>query len=166
MTMLDMTVGGFFTPHTDRGLGLVAKSLTSRIEELRDGMTATETLGKSYRETLNALYEVYQECSSENWDGYRAQAVSESDFKNAIRFLDTLPTVMPRPEISVDPDGEFAFEWYRSPESILTVSIGHFGRLSFAARIGRKRAHGTDYFADELPAVISENLERLYSQRY
>lgn len=166
MSMLDMTVGGFFTPHTDRGLSSVAKSLRSRIEELRAGMTATETLGKSYRETLNALYEVYQECLSENWDGYRAQTVSESDFKNAIRFLDTLPTVIPRPEISVDPDGEFAFEWYRGPDNILTVSIGRLGRLSFAARIGRRRAHGTDYFADELPAVISENLERLYSQTY
>lgn len=165
MTMLDITIGGFFSPHTDRGLSFVAKRLTSRIKELRDGMTETETLGKSYRETLNALYQSYEECLAENWDGYRANAVSESDLKNAIRFLDTLPTVIPRPEISIDPEGEFAFEWYRGPESVLTVSIGRRGRLSFAARIGRKRAHGTEYFADELPAVVLENLERIYSQR-
>lgn len=163
MTTLALAIDGFFSPHTDRSVGQVAERLRSRIKEVRDTMSETETLGKNYRETLEALRQSYAECSSENWDGYRARAVTESDLKTAIHFLETLPTVIPPPEISVDPDGEFAFEWYHGPENVLSVSIGRVGRLSFAARIGRKRTNGTEFFADELPRVIMENLERLFS---
>lgn len=165
MTTLALTIENIFSPHTDRGLSTVAQTLRSRLKEVRENMSQTETLGKSYRETLDALHQSYAECSSENWDGYRARAVTESDLKAAIHFLETLPTVIPPPEISVEPDGEFAFEWYRGPHDVLSVSIGRMGRLSFAARIGRRRRHGTEYFADELPTIIAENLERLFFRR-
>jgi len=156
-------IDGFFSPHTDRGVSNEAAVLRDWIKELRNHMSVTETLGKSYRETRGSLIENYRECLSENWDGYAAKPTTEADLVTAIRFLDTLPTSIPRPEVSVDPDGEFAFEWYNGPRNVLSVSIGNLGRISYAAHVGRKRYHGTEYFADELPVVIIENLEKLFS---
>jgi hypothetical protein len=156
------TIDGFFSPHTDRGVSCEALVLRERIKELRNHMSVTETLGKNYRETRASLIENYKECLSENWNGYGAKPTTEADLMTAIRFLETLPTSTPLPEVSVDPDGEFTFEWHNGPRNILSVSIGHLGRISYAAHVGRKRYHGTEYFGDEFPAVIIENLEKLF----
>jgi hypothetical protein len=132
------------------------------MNKLREDLSETETFGKAFRDTFSALRHAYVECSSSNWDGYGAVAASAADFKTAIQFLCTLPPSTPSPEISIDPDGEFAFDWYRGTD-VLSVSIGHLGRLSYAAHFGRRRVHGTEYFADELPEAIAENLQKLFS---
>jgi hypothetical protein len=158
-----MAIDGSFSPHTDRGVSSEAAVVRRQIKELRDHMTVTETLGKSYRETRSSLLEIYKDTLTENWNGYEAKATMEADLFTALRFLDTLPMSIPRPEVSVDPDGEFAFEWYNGPRNVLSVSIGQLGRISYAAHIGRKRYHGTEYFSDELAACIIENLEKIFS---
>lgn len=160
--ILATTIDGFFSPHTDRGVSSEAAVLRGQMKDIRNNLSETETLGKSYRETRSALIECYRERLSENWDGYGARPVAFADLQTAMRFLDTLPTSMPRPEVSVDSDGEFAFEWYHGPRNVLSVSIGHLGRISYAAHIGRKRYHGTEYFADELSPIIMENLGKLF----
>ena len=157
-----LAIDGFFSPHTDRGVSDEAADLRTRMRRVRDDMSETETLGKSYRETLDALLGSYFERLCNNWDGYGAKPVTDADLYASIRFLDTLPPSLPSAEVSLDPDGEFAFDWYKGSD-VLSVSIGRLGRISYAAHFGRSRTHGTEYFADELPKVITENLERLFS---
>jgi len=151
-----------FSPHTDRGVSEDALTMRRRISELYDDMAVTQTVGQRLYEIYNALWENYNECSIENWDGYGAESVTEADLDAAFRFLRTLPTSIPSPEISVDPDGEFAFEWYRGND-LLSASIGRLGRISYAARFGHRKVHGTEYLGDEAPHVIITNLERLFS---
>ena len=162
MTAIALSIDGFLSPHTDRGVGADAVVLQSRIKELRKDLSHSETLGKTYRETIEALITTYRECIAEDWDGNGAAAATLADLSVAERFLRTLPTSVRSPEISVDPDGEFAFEWYNDGD-VLSVSIGHGGKISYAARFGRSRIHGTEFFSDEVPRVIAENLERLFS---
>lgn len=162
MTAIALRIEGFFSPHTDRGVSADAVVLRSRIKEVRKDISDSETLGKTYREALEALITTYRECMAEDWDGSGAAAATLVDLSAAERFLRTLPTSVRSPEISVDPDGEFAFEWYNDGD-VLSVSIGRDSKISYAARFGRSRIHGTEFFGDEVPRVITENLERLFS---
>jgi hypothetical protein len=162
--VMSVAIDGLFSPHTDRGVSAAAKVVRNQIDEVRQKMSETETLGRKYREALEALQESYAECARDNWNGYGAKAATTANLFIAVRLLGTLPPSLPTPEISVDPDGEFAFEWYKGRSNVLSVSINQTGKLSYAASIGRKTFHGTDFFADEFPKSISENLERLFSE--
>jgi len=64
--------------------------------------------------------------------------------------------------VSVDPDGEIAFEWHKKPRYVLSVSIGKYGEFSYAGLFGRRKTYGTEYLEDEFPRVVSTNLERLF----
>lgn len=159
-----LAIDGSFSPHTDRGVSGEAALMSRRMKELRDHMTVPQTLGKSYRETRSSMVELHKGALSENWNGYGAKPTTEADLFTALRFLNTLPMSTPSPEVAVDPDGEFSFDWYNGPRNVLSVSIGQSGRISYAAHIGRKRYHGTEYFSDELPVAIIENLEKVFSR--
>ena len=63
-----------------------AKVLRTRLTEVRDDMSKTETLGKNYRETYNELIRSTNECWSHNWDGYGAKAVSLNSIYFAVHF--------------------------------------------------------------------------------
>jgi hypothetical protein len=157
-----IAIDGWLASFTDGGVSTEAKTLREKIDDVRDEMYETETLGKGHRDTIDALMESYLECCSDDWDGYGAKAVTEGDLATALRFLDALPSTIPPPEVSVDPDGEFAFDWYNG-SNVLSISVGQLGRISYAAHFGKRRAHGTEYFSDELPAGITQNLARLFS---
>ncbi len=162
MTTIAMRFDGFLTPHTDRGIGNDAVVLQGRFLDFRREISHSESLGKSYRDARNALLEAYWECGTNNWDGYGAAAVSLGDLCTAMKFISILPTSIPTPEVSVDPDGEFSFDWHNKDCDVLSLSIGLHGRISYAARFGESRTHGTEYFADELPPAVIANLERLF----
>ncbi len=113
-------------------------------------------------EALEALGEVYEECS-ENWDGYGASAVGLDTYLESRRFLQLIPTTLPFPEITIEPDGEIAFEWYEGPRMILSVSVGSDNALTYAGLFGINKTHGMEYFGDELPATILSNLQRQFA---
>ncbi len=114
-------------------------------------------------EVLKALGEVYEECSEDNWDGYGASAVGVDTYLESQRFLQLLPTTIPFPEITVEPDGEIAFEWFEGPRRVLSISVGSENILTYAGLFGINKTHGTDYFGDVLPATIVSNLQRLFA---
>jgi hypothetical protein len=100
---------------------------------------------------LKMLKEIWEETREENWDGYGASPVSVLAFLNARAFLSNLPTTVPIPEITVEPDGEIAFEWYLQPRWVFSVSVGSNNELTYAGLFGRNKIHGTEYFENELP---------------
>jgi len=164
MTVNQLAIESFLSPHTDRGVSEDASRLRERISDLLTDLVQSVTLGASYREVSSALEEAYEEHSSENWDGYGAKAISPASYNLAFRFLETLPLSLPAPQVSVEPDGEIAFEWYMGPRRVFSVSVGAHGDLSYAGLFGRSTAYGTEFFGDELPQKIVENLDRLFSQ--
>jgi hypothetical protein len=66
--------------------------------------------------------------------------------------------------VSAHPDGELAFEWYRDPRLVLTVSVNRAGYVSYAGLFGPNKVHGKEYFLDKLPEAITNNLRRLFAQ--
>lgn len=72
----------------------------------------------------------------------------------AVIFLMTMPSDLPLPEISVDPDGEIALDWCRG-EDMLSLSLGASGRLSYAWNIEDEARHGTEVFDGVLaPSIL------------
>jgi hypothetical protein len=118
---------------------------------------------KKRRDSLNIkLNEIYKECSVANWDGYQAVPVKKSLRKTVERFLDALPSTIPDPEISVDPDGEISLDWCSAPDKMFSISLGSKGRLSYAGLNGEKRSHGIEFFQKDIPVSLIVQLREFY----
>lgn len=106
------------------------------------------------------LENIFEECSSDGWDGERAKPVSKEVLQNASIFFESLPPSVELPQIAAEPDGAVSLEWYRSPEKVVSVSVNPGGQLYYAAAIGERRRHGKESassgVSEELPALIAE----------
>lgn len=74
--------------------------------------------------------------------------------QNAKRFIDLLPLSFSPPEISVEGDGEIAFDWIRSKDYYLSLSIGNSDYCHYAAIIGPNRYHGKELIVDAFPETV------------
>lgn len=110
---------------------------------------------------FDELLKTAEECCKANWDGYGAQPVDDETCRLAYEFLTALPQDAPVPSVDAEPDGHLTFEWYRSPERTLSVSINAEGNLHFAALLGLTKACGTEPFAGEVPKIISDLIPRV-----
>jgi hypothetical protein len=157
---------GFWGSHTDRGVSKEAKDIRNSLELVRKEILKSFSLGESYKDALSALCEIAGQAAVSNWDGYGAAPINSLAIQQAFRLLKILPSTFQSPELSVDPDGEVSFEWHLEPRRVFSISVGPYGELSYAGLFGRSDAHGTEYFGDELPKPIVENLNRLFSRRH
>ncbi|MDA2925100.1 hypothetical protein MYX65_10720 [Acidobacteria bacterium AH-259-L09] len=146
------------------GVSEEADNIRQRLKKVLRDRLESITLGETYFEAFEALQDAFEECSSENWDGYGAAEIDLIAYAHALEFLEALPTTLPAPDVAVEPDGEIAFEWYVRPRWVFSVSVGRDNELTYAGLFGRSKTHGTEYFADELPKTIIENLDRLLSK--
>ena len=150
----------FFLP-TDRGVSDDVQALNLFVEEMLEDCSQSVII--STNESLQELYYLWDECSSENWDGYGAQPVNPDSFIEAERFIRALPTTIREPEVAVDPDGEISLEWYFEPRKVFSVSIGKRNEITYAGLYGLNKTYGREYFDDEIPKAIFDNLDRLFS---
>ena len=109
----------------------------------------------------SALGTAFESAQQRGWDDYGGAVVTPAALDRAHAFLALLPAALPAPtSVDVEPDGELAFEWYKSPAWVFSVSVGAGPVLSFAGLYGANVAHGREQFVDKLPAAIVENLQR------
>lgn len=113
-------------------------------QELDDARTAL----------LKTLRETWQQCQQSNWNGEGAEAISPETHDVARRLLESLPSDMPLPSISAEPDGQLNFEWYQSPRRLLSASISSNGTLYWAALIGSEDPRGSCQFVDQFPQTL------------
>lgn len=79
----------------------------------------------------------------------------------ACRFLNTLPSAIPAPEIDIDSDGEISFEWLIGRDRQLVVTLSGDGILSYAGVFGAAAKHGREEFEDAVPQELLESIRRL-----
>jgi len=151
-----------YIPFTDHGVSDDAKRLRNLFYENPSRSPSIKLEGR-FREASEAINSASKEASEDNWDGYGAQKIHEASLENAQAFLFALPTIIPLPEVSVDPDGEVSFTWQRSPRLVFSVSVSKNGVLNYAGLFGRNKTHGTEDFIQAIPKAITNNLERLFS---
>ncbi|MEA3447994.1 MAG: hypothetical protein U9Q98_06030 [Bacteroidota bacterium] len=112
---------------------------------------------------LEELEKVYEECSEANWDGYGAMPISRETYSKARKLPRMIPSSLPRPDISAEPDGEITFEWYKEKYSVFVISVGSNNLVTYAGLFGKSnKIHGTEYFADKLPEIIRHCIRRLF----
>jgi len=145
------------TGSSETSIGL-QKIIESTINDLRQAISWSRAC-----EPLEVLRETYSECADNDWDGYGAKAMTAATYDEAIRFLNSLPSNVPLPEIIPEPSGEIGFEWNNGINKILAASVGGTNMITYAGILGKSnKAHGTEIFNDSTPANILENIKRIY----
>ena len=116
----------------------------------------------SKKDALNRLSELAAECAEADWDGYGAEAVSQSTVERCTRFIRRLPEELPLPEISVEPDGEIALDWSPTLTQMFSVSIGTADRMACAWVNGTEHGHVVVSSNNgEIPSRILQEIQRI-----
>jgi hypothetical protein len=110
------------------------------------------------------LQAVWESCSTPDWDGYGALAVSQAVLLNGRRFLESLPRDLPAPSIGAEPDGVLTMEWHCSERRTLSVSVSSGEELHFAGLFGSNRVFGTETFPGQIPKPILDLVRRVYAK--
>jgi len=119
----------------------VLRMATRAFDDLKNGVTA----GTSW--VFNDLHALAAESNCE--------VREDATFALAQRFLLALPGHLPSPELSLDEDGEVAFDWRGDGSRLLHVTLRQDGRLSYACWLSpNDREHGTKVFLDAIPKAI------------
>lgn len=120
-------------------------------------------LGDRYRTLRSELVSACQEASARDWDGYSSMPVLPGAYERALAFVESLPSSVGPPEVSVHPDGEIAFEWQLGRDRVLTVTVGSTNLLRYALLDGVNTQYGREAFVRGLPSAILASLGRLFA---
>jgi hypothetical protein len=156
----------FLVFYPNHGVSNEAIKLVEAQREMQQEISNSFTIGERDYQVNLALIDTFIECSSNNWDGYGAKAVDFDNYVAARKFWNILPTTVPIPETSVDPDGEFIFEWYNGPRKIFSVIVEKGHQLTYAGLFGENKVYGNEYFEYELPTTILFNLQRALTETF
>lgn len=121
------------------------------------------TIVFGFSKAFEELQMTYDECRSENWDGYGALAVGEEAYFTAENFLKVLPLGTKTPSVGSEPDGHLTLEWYQSPRQTLSLSISSDGMVHYAGLFGSSRAYGSEPFFGKVPEIILDLIKRVPS---
>jgi hypothetical protein len=158
--------GGLLAPlSTSAGLSPDALTLTRSIERICLHLGESFSVRQTAEDAIASLDEAREQALSANWDGYGSKKIDPRAYSEAKHFLRALPTTTSPPEVTVDPDGEVSLTWTGGLRSIFSVSVGPAGRLSYAGLIGRGKVYGTEWFENEIPRAILDNLTATLATR-
>jgi hypothetical protein len=152
---------GLITPNRSTARSDSAERVSAIVEQIRMHLLASYAVRHGVEHALDELEATRDEASVEGWDGYGAKPMNREAYLKARRFLESLPTTAPQPEISADPDGDVALDWSFGPRKVLSVSINEKGRCIFACMRGYSTSRGTDWFDDGIPESIANALSQL-----
>lgn len=120
------------------------------IEMARDSIYASVSFGTpGNARPLNEL------TSTAFAHGLSQTSIGLTTYQRARTFLALLPFGIRSPEFSVDPDGEIAIEWYQD-ENVLSISLGHTGRLAYVFDHEGEVTSGTGYLSSAIPDELLE----------
>lgn len=140
-------------------------TVNAELNKLRRRVQRTASAAQSL--ALDALARAFADCSSPNWDGYGAAAVTWEVAARAQAFLNALPASLVAPDVVAEPDGALAVEWYFDKTLQLSISIGASGPLHFAGVIGHdygqpRVRHGMEPFETTVPAELLRYIHELH----
>jgi len=112
---------------------------------------------------ISAVDELSMENSSPNWDGYEAKPILRSVRDEAVRLIKMLPSDLPLPEVSPEPLGTIAFEWYKAKDNLFIASVSGKGIVEYAGLYGiGNRDYGTARIENTFPKIVSYHIRRLF----
>jgi hypothetical protein len=164
MTLLAAPVrrGGllFPLPPSD-GISSAAADLRNIVQMALSELARSIAIRRTAEAAIVELGNLQRIAAESNWDGYGALPLDRQSAEQAVKFLQALPTTVPVPDVSADPDGEVDLLWQVDPTRTISVSVGPTGRLSYAALMGTAQSYGTEWLANEIPQPILDTLARV-----
>lgn len=130
------------TPGASNEAKQVEQDLANTVREVK---ATTARVSAIYSELMSLVAE-------------RIDEVSGATLVKALEFAATLPSDVELPEVSIDPDGELAFDWFKE-SGLLSVSVGRTGRLTYAARLENLPTSDTVQLAGWLSSSLGEALK-------
>lgn len=112
------------------------------------------------------LDKIYEECSSPNWSGDGAEAISITAVQEAKALLYALPSWLPLPEASPEPDGDIALEWNFGKDRLMSLSFSGDNTIVYVAILGKmglttRKRHGTEIFNNRIPKEIIQWIRQI-----
>jgi hypothetical protein len=151
-------------PEHSSGQGRDAFWMSKSINEARQHFLTSVSLRSAVGAALDELLDAALEASAQGWDGYGARPVDPKTYARARRFIQALPTTVPKPEIGVDSDGEVSLDWLFGAGLVFSVSVGPSARLTFASLMGKRAIQGTEWLNDGIPAALLDELTRVATE--
>jgi hypothetical protein len=167
-----MSALAYNSPSVERFFNLDRRSVSTDANVIKNLL---ETVSKNFvnsisgerliLEPLRALQYLIGSCAINNWDGEGSEPIPFEAFEEAQQLLSVLPSQYATPEISPEPMGAIAFEWYVNPNRVFVVSLSGKGSIQYAALFGiGNEDHGKRNFSSLLPPIVLEKLEMLYQR--
>lgn len=102
------------------------------------------------------LIDMYKECSEDNWDSYGSLPLKKSAFDEAKKFISSMPSWMPIPEVVPEPIGDIGFQWSFGYDKIITASLSGDNIVVYASILGsaEKKRNGSNLFNATIPNEI------------
>jgi hypothetical protein len=152
---------GIFEPFDSNAVSDEARRIRILFNETRERLLSSPSLGSSREECRNRLIDAYNEATTDGWDGYGASEVKPSAIHIACIFIDSLPTNIPMPDVSVEPDGEISFDWISGARRQFSISLGERKVMSYAGLFGSDKVAGSERFQGLLPRILLEHIRRV-----
>lgn len=144
-------------PLSEGLFGFGASAPAKRVSELTRAALGDLGSSWSYSPARHELFGLHLDTTRD-----AAGSIDTQTLITAANFLTAMPKHLAAPELSVDSDGEVLFDWSPGPGRMLTISLRHDGKLSYAVRFGVGRTrHGEDIFTGTFPTWIAEDMETL-----
>jgi len=136
----------WYVPVRPQSVSSRSSGAARNIERLADqSLIKLKTFRADFLECLNDVEDLRRS---------DAAAIKGDSYGTARRFLLALPSTVIAPEVTMDVDGEFVFDWFNDSGGTVSVCARHDGKLAYAARFGARVMHGHAVMDRAVPQEI------------
>lgn len=112
--------------------------------------------------TIEALHVLARECGHPDWDGHGEEPLAPAAVIKAEALIRALPSDVPLPEVSPDPDGSILLGWIDSRYRRITVNIDSGNLIAFAWMDGNETGREIELFdGSVVPGGLLQAIERI-----
>lgn len=159
---LALSVPFGYSKYDNNGVSRDAIYLRGRADSFASTNRLTYLKLKRESVLLKALIDAVEMALEGGWDGYESEMVLPQAILSSARFIEVLPFDVPLPEVSVEPDGEIAFDWQGAVDRIFSVSLGENQKMSYSGVFGDEDLYGSAFFVESLPRNVLRAIQKVY----
>ncbi|MDP2957933.1 MAG: hypothetical protein Q8N53_16010 [Longimicrobiales bacterium] len=137
----------------ETGSSALTRTVDKEIVEATRGIR-----GERYHLMVGDLIDLFEQGTAEK----NLAPLDPRAFARVRDLLDSLPHAFPVPEVGLDPDGEIALDWIRPDHTMVSLSLGGEGDVSYAGLFRDGTARGMLRLGMGFPSSLTTLLRRLY----
>lgn len=152
-------------PLHDSGFSAEAGELRQEFQYSRSKGEDSRALFGARTDAISTLWRLYNECSTEGWDGYDARPMSLAAAHAAVDLIRALPEGIPMPELTAENDGAISLDWACGRNRCLSISTNGTERLAYGWLDGSRSGSGVELFLDgRWPSRLLYEMESIHDK--